>query len=84
MESIIDASNLISSIIGNVLDMSRIEAGKIELALGKFSVLNILERVGELFSSMAFKKGLRLRNNIKPNMGYRPGTLSRFDSYRLP
>lgn len=48
--------------------MSRIEAGKIELALGKFSVLNILERVGELFSSMAFKKGLEIVTFVDPKI----------------
>ncbi|MEO5342239.1 MAG: ATP-binding protein [Gammaproteobacteria bacterium SHHR-1] len=48
------------AIVDNVLDLSRIESGRLELEARDFSLLGVRERILALFSEKALNKGLKL------------------------
>jgi signal transduction histidine kinase/CheY-like chemotaxis protein/HPt (histidine-containing phosphotransfer) domain-containing protein len=48
------------SVINGVLDLSKIEAGKVELEHSAFDLRVVVEEVTELFSELAYGKGLEL------------------------
>src|SRR5205085_5970472 len=47
-------------IINGILDISKIESGKIELEQSPFDLRDLVEEVSETFSDAAFGKGLEL------------------------
>src|SRR5262249_4141775 len=47
-------------VINGVLDLSKIEAGKVDLDPGPFDLRAVVEEVTRLFSELAYGKGLRL------------------------
>ena len=53
-----------SRIIADILDISRIEAGKLSLELEPVKVKDLLESVGKVFSGLARQKQLRLSLSI--------------------
>lgn len=53
------------SVINNILDISKIEAGKLELEQSNFPLGAVMEQVGYLVSEQAKAKGLRLEINAK-------------------
>ena len=55
-----ESSAALLRIIDDVLDWSRIEAGKFELRMQPAPLECIVQRVGDLFAAIAAKKGLRL------------------------
>ncbi len=54
-------------ILDDVLDFSRIEAGRLELEQIPFSLQNVCEEVATLFTSEARKKGLELNCAVAPS-----------------
>ncbi len=63
-----DAGQGLMSLISNVLDLSRVEAGKLELAQTPFSLEEFVERTIELFSLRAHQKGLELTSYVEPGV----------------
>ncbi len=57
------ASHLLS-LINDVLDISRIEAGKVELTVEEFSLNDVVREVVETLSSAASEKGLELLTEV--------------------
>ena len=57
------------SLINDVLDISKIEAGQLELATGTFSLRPSLEKILMLLTPMAKEKGLELRSHIADDIG---------------
>ena len=55
-------------LINNVLDMAKIEAGRMELALGEYSVEEILLTVKSSLRSLAAEKGLELAATAPPDL----------------
>lgn len=51
-------------IINSVLDFSKLEAGRIELASERFSLRNVVEGVADLLAPDARRKGLRLATSV--------------------
>jgi signal transduction histidine kinase len=47
------------NLINDVLDLSKIEAGRMELALGEYSVKDVVDAVGVALQSLALEKGLK-------------------------
>ena len=66
-------------IINDVLDVSKIEAGKLELHRGEFSPRNLIENVVELFATRAYEKGLTIYADV--DFKVPPSIVS--DSHRL-
>lgn len=58
------AGELLLSIIDDVLDLSRIEAGKLAIRERAFSLAEVLERIRNLYQFTAAAKGLTLRVSL--------------------
>ncbi len=59
-QTVIDSTNSLLQMMDEVLDLSRIEAGKMTLANVKFTPADVLREVNKLMSERARKKGLTL------------------------
>jgi signal transduction histidine kinase len=56
------------NLINDVLDLSKIEAGRMELALTEYSVQDIVETVGASLQSLASEKGLAFVAGAQPGI----------------
>jgi len=63
LASISSSSKVLLSLINDILDLSKIEAGKLELRPEPFSIRNLLSEVESLFIARATEKGLILKVN---------------------
>ena len=79
LRQIRSASRALLTIINDILDMSRVEAGKLALSLQDFRLQPLLERVRELFAPQVAEKGIGLQVDVDPEV---PGAL-RGDPVRL-
>ena len=61
------SSNLLT-ILNDILDYSRVEAGKLELEVRSMKLLQLFEDVIVLFAKTAHEKGVRLDYTISPNV----------------
>jgi signal transduction histidine kinase len=55
-------------LINDVLDLSKIEAGRMELALAEYSVQDIVDTVGSSLQSLAAEKGLEFVVGAQPDV----------------
>lgn len=55
-------------IINEVLDMSKIEAGRVELDEEYFNVGQLIQAVGRMMASRAFSSGLTIREEVQENL----------------
>jgi two-component system, sensor histidine kinase and response regulator len=55
-------------VINGVLDLSKIEAGKVEIEHSAFDLRGVVEEVTELFSELAYGKGLELACFVPANL----------------
>ncbi|UPG92520.1 response regulator [Luteibacter aegosomatissinici] len=60
------SNNDLLTLINDILDLSRIEAGHVEIAAEPLSVDAVLERVRETFAPLTAEKGLALRIELAP------------------
>ena len=60
VRTILASGNTLLTLINDILDLSKVEAGKMELALSVFSPGQVLSEIAALFSEMATRKGLTL------------------------
>jgi PAS domain S-box-containing protein len=68
MVSIIETSaKTLETLLSDILDLARIEAGKMELKIEPFDLLVSVKACGALFDAAAQAKGLDLEINIQPN-----------------
>ncbi|MGE5489997.1 MAG: response regulator [Actinomycetota bacterium] len=63
-----EAADHLLSVINNILDMSKIEAGKLQLNPEDFALENLLAGISALVADRARAKGLELVCNIAPNL----------------
>jgi len=70
-------------LINDVLDLSKIEAGQLEVHAAPFPLLDSLERVLALVRPMAEKKGLTLAIVAPPDLGEMTGDRRRFEQILL-
>src|SRR5690606_15994280 len=68
VETIEEAGNALINIINEILDLSKIEAGKIALHLEDFDLTRCVDNVVTLLSSQAEKKGIELCTFIAPEV----------------
>jgi PAS domain S-box-containing protein len=62
------SANSLLSVIDDILDFSRIEAGRIELDLADFDLRDSLETLLRTFAAAASQKGLKLRCEVAPDV----------------
>ena len=55
-------------IINEVLDMSKIEAGKVELDEERFDIHHLIQAVVRMMDSRAFSSGLKIREDVQENL----------------
>jgi len=58
--TILDSGNTLLTLINDILDLSKVEAGKMELSLSMFTPGQLLKEITSLFAEMAGRKGLTL------------------------
>jgi signal transduction histidine kinase len=56
------------SLINDILDLSKIEAGKIELALSEFSFPKLIEGIKTILKELAFRKQITIESYIAPEV----------------
>ena len=67
-EIIEDCGKALLAVVGDVLDLARIEAGTLELSQGEFELRRLVEAVHGLFSIQARTKGLQLSVHIEAKL----------------
>lgn len=68
MRKIYDAARLLLGIINDVLDYSKIEAGRLDLDVHPFALSDTLDQIRDLFSAAVREKGLALLVEIDPSV----------------
>jgi PAS domain S-box-containing protein len=64
----LDSAETLLTIINDILDLSKLDAGKTEIELLAFDVSGLIEGVTALLKVRANAKGITLRTNIAPNV----------------
>ena len=65
-KTIDDSANSLLRIINEILDLSRIEAGKVDLEIAEFALDETITRLKNLFEPTAKTKGLSLKITLEP------------------
>ena len=71
------------ALVNDVLDISRIESGQMDIAHERFDLRQSLDRVVALFMPQAQAKGLALHAQIAPGLGQAVGDQRRFEQILL-
>jgi signal transduction histidine kinase len=69
LDDIISSGNHLLSLINDVLDLSKVEAGQIELEIAPFSLLDALERGVSMVKERATQNSVRLTLEAGPQVG---------------
>jgi PAS domain S-box-containing protein len=64
-----DSANHLLNLINDILDLSKIEAGQLELVLEPMDIRQAIEKVVQMVTPLAQKKGLALHTLIAPDAG---------------
>ena len=70
LTKVLSSSRALLAILNGILDYSKIEAGRIDLEEVDFSLEEILQATGDLFSVRAEEKGLELFIEVAPDVPY--------------
>lgn len=68
VETIRSSGELLLGVINDILDLSKIEAGKVELEVASFNIRSVIEETLDLFAEPAHSKGLALANLVNSNV----------------
>jgi PAS domain S-box-containing protein len=68
VDMITSSGHALESLIGDILDLSKIEAGKIEIEHAPFSLSDCIAEVGALFGPRAHEVGLTIKTEVAPNV----------------
>ena len=64
LDKVASASHVLLGIINDLLDLSKIEAGKMELFSAPFSLQSLLGRISDIYTTKAKEKGLGFRVTV--------------------
>jgi PAS domain S-box-containing protein len=64
-----ESAHILLELINEILDISRIEAGKLQLTPQEFDLAELLQRRVDALASSASRKGLRIETRIAPSVG---------------
>ena len=67
-EAVRSSADVLLKIIDDILDLSKIEAGKLELEIVAFDLHSLVRETVELVSLAAKEKGLRMAYDLKPDV----------------
>lgn len=67
-ECALQSSRRLNCLLGDILDLSRVEAGKMTLRSEPFDLPEVLEGLRQLFSGTAQQKGIDLRSYVDPDL----------------
>lgn len=67
IESILNSGNLLLSLLNDILDLSKIEANKIDLIEQPVDIIHVINEIKLLFFEKTLKKGVTLSVEINPN-----------------
>jgi two-component system, sensor histidine kinase and response regulator len=67
-ENIVFSGEALLSVINDILDVSKIEAGKLDLEIVDFDLKDLIEGIGNLFASSAVERGLELVTFVDPDL----------------
>jgi signal transduction histidine kinase len=67
-DTILKSGKNLMSILNDVLDLSKVEAGKLEIESREFDLREMLEEVLDLFASAAAQKGVALLVDLDPSL----------------
>ena len=67
-EAIQDSGRALVSLIDDILDLSKIEAGKMDLSIKPFDLVEVLESTCELLAPRAHEKGLDIACYVDPRL----------------
>ncbi len=70
LERILRAAQHLLALINDILDLSKIEAGKMEVNLESFAIAPLIEDVAATIRPMAEKNGNRLQIECAPDLGF--------------
>lgn len=79
LDTIQNSSNNLRELVDNILDVTKVEAGKMALAFKWFHIRTLLEEIIDTIASRAIDKGLQLNYTVDLNV---PSTV-RADPFRL-
>jgi CheY-like chemotaxis protein len=68
VDAALTSSRSLLTIISDILDFSKVEAGKLQLVLQPFMPSELLGSVSRIFADQAAKKGLELRCDLDPGL----------------
>jgi len=68
LDNIIESSNRLLFLINDILDISRVESGKIEITPVNFFLNSFIERLNQTFVPLANKKNISMQINISPDV----------------
>jgi PAS domain S-box-containing protein len=79
LEMVRGSARHLLALINDVLDISKIEAGQLEIARAPFDIKRSITRAIDLVTPLAGKKGLALRYSIAPELGEAVSDERRFE-----
>lgn len=68
LQSLRESADSLLALVNDILDFSRIEAGKVQLETVAFSVRSLIHSLQDLYGPLADKKGIRLTTTVDPVM----------------
>lgn len=68
LKMILDCCSTMEGIINNILDFSKLEAGRFQIEENAFSFHEFLQKRQEQFNALALRKGLRFVMNVVPDI----------------
>jgi signal transduction histidine kinase/CheY-like chemotaxis protein len=68
LDTVKTSADLMLAVINNILDFSRIEAGRLELDPVRFNLRDLVEVTMKVFAAKAHEKGLELVGGIRPEV----------------
>ncbi len=83
LDTIISEGNRLSELIDDLLDITKIEAGKIELEIKPVSVSEIIERATAIISNSCKQHGIELVTDIKQGLPDIAGDMNRLEQVMI-
>lgn len=68
LKTIQSSGDILMTLLNDILDLSKIDAGKFELEIVNFNIKECIDNTLFLFSSICSEKGINLLSNIDPSM----------------